>query len=264
MWPVIHHVASSTTYFVAITVIWIVSLLSGGLSLKLYKYRMKYIIYNSAFLFGLPLLIILSCYLSILKTTINRSYVTSRKTFKRELKVSFTIFILIAIFIICWCPFFVVALVSAGGCNCVSISLAVYFKALHFATSCVNPIVYAARIPDFRSAFTKILPKKFISFVFCLLQRNGRESPPNSRARASSTLSSTVPVSDGSKRRPTLLENKASLSQLPVTTVAKDSPIASSSVISNKCVTFLSDSPSSAAGVELSKVWTARNELWTA
>jgi hypothetical protein len=225
----------------------VVSLVSAGLSLELYKYRIKYIIYNSASLFGIPLLIIVFCYVSILKTTISRSYVTSRRTFKRELKVSCTIFILIAFFIICWCPFFTLALLSSYGCGCVTYPMVIYFKALHFAASCVNPIVYAARIPDFRSAFTKILPKQILSFVFCL-GRNGGESPPNSRARASSTLSSTVAMSDASKRRPTLLENKSALNQLAVTSAAKDSPMASS-VTSNKCVTFLSDSPSSGAGV---------------
>lgn len=232
--------------------LWTVSLLAGGLSLELYKYKLKYIIGNGVTLFGLPLLIIVSSYIWILKTTVHRSYVTSRPTFKRELKVSLTIFILIALFITCWSPFFVTGILSAE-CGCISVTLVVYFKALHFATSCVNPIVYAARIPDFRNAFTKVLPKQVISFVFCLLHKTHRESPPNSRARTSSTLSSTVQSTDGAKRRATLLENKAAVEQLPVLMKAKDSPMASS-VTSNKCVTFLSESPSSVAGSHLSKV----------
>ena len=257
VFPVVHHIATPAIYFIAMALLWTVSLISGGLSLELYKYKIKYLIGNGAFNFGLPLLIIVSCYMWILKTTVKRSYVTSRPTFKRELKVSLTIFILIALFLMCWCPFFVVGILSASSyakeCNnCITTTMVVYFKALHFATSCVNPIVYAARIPDFRTAFTKILPKQVISFVFCLLQKAHRESPPNSRGRASSTLSSTVQTSDGGKRRATLLENRAAIDQLPVMK-AKDSPMASS-VTSNKCVTFLSDSPSSVAGTHLTKV----------
>ena len=256
VWPIVHHVSNSTTYFIAIAVLWIVSVLSGGLSLELYKYKMKYIIYNSASLFGLPLVVIVSCYLFILKTTIQRSYVTSRRNFERELKVSFTVFILIALFIICWCPFYVIGIISAGtDCKCISMSMVIYFKALHFATTCVNPIVYAARIPDFRTAFKKMLPKQIISVIFCLLHKRSRDSPPNSRGRASSTLSSTVQTAvDGSKRRTTLLENKGAVDQLPVKLGTRDSPMASS-VTSNKCVTFLSESPSSVSGVQLSKVW---------
>lgn len=233
-------------------IIWFISLLSGGLSLELYKYKLKYIIYNTSTLFGLPAIIIIFCYLSILYSTIRRSYATSRQTFERELKVSLTIFISIFLFIVCWCPFFAAALVSSK-CQCISITAVIYLKALHFATSCVNPVVYAARIPDFRKAFTKILPKQIISFVFCLLHPRSRESPPGSRARASSTLSSTLVMTDGGKRKVTLLENRGAVEQLPVN-VAKDSPMASS-VTSNKCVTFLSDSPSSAAGAaQLTKV----------
>ncbi|XP_028409134.1 D(1C) dopamine receptor-like [Dendronephthya gigantea] len=251
IWPVIHHVATSTTWFIAIGILWFISILSAGLSLELYKFKMKYIIYNTASLFGLPAIIIIFCYLSIMYSTIRRSYVTSRQTFERELKVSLTIFILIFLFIICWCPFFTAALVSSK-CHCISLTVVVYLKALHFATSCVNPVVYAARIPDFRKAFTKILPKQIVTFVFCLLHPRSRESPPGPRARASSTLSSTLVMTDGGRRRATLLENKGAVDQLPV---AKDSPMASS-VTSNKCVTFLSDSPSSSAtGVaQLTKV----------
>ena len=247
-----HHVATPVIYFIAMAFLWAVSMLAGGLSLELYKYGIKYLIGNSIIIFGLPLLIIVSSYIWILRTTVRRSYDTSRPTFKRELKVSLTIFILIALFITCWSPFFVTGILGAK-CGCISIGLVVYLKALHFATSCVNPIVYAARIPDFRHAFTKVLPKQVISFVFCLLHKTHRESPPNSRARTSSTLSSTVQSTDGAKRRATLLENRAAVEQLPVLMRAKDSPMASS-VTSNKCVTFLSESPSSVAGSHLSKV----------
>ena len=243
VWPVTHHVASSIKYFIAISVVWILSLVSGCLTLELYKYKMRYTIWNGASLFGSPLVIIMFCYLAILKTTISRSYVASQTSFKRELKVSFTIFILIALFVICWGPFFVMSIVSSV-CYCVSIEMVVYFKALHFVTSCVNPIVYAARIPDFKSAFTKILPKQLVWLVFCILQKRPRESPPNSRARASSTLSSTVQMVGSGKRRATLLENRGAMDQLPI----------ASSITSNKCVTFLSDSPSSIAGAQLSRV----------
>lgn len=231
--------------------IWTVSLLAAGLSIKLYVYELKYLISNSATMYGLPLLVIIFSYASILRTTIQRSYVTTRRTFERELKVSCTVFILIALFIICWTPFFVSGLFSASGCRCITIEMVVYFKALHFITSCVNPIVYAARIPDFRNAFTKFLPKKLISFLFCLLGKPRRENPVNSRNRTSSTLSSSLAMVDNTaRRRPTLLDNKAAMDKL---SVANEPPV-SSSVISNKCVTFLSDSPSSVAGSQLTKV----------
>lgn len=207
---------------------------------------------NSASLFGLPLTTIVFCYLSILRTTRRRSYVTSRRHFERELKVSCTILILIGLFIICWAPFFIITIISAT-CFCINMTLVLYFKALHFGTSCVNPIVYAARIPDFREAFAKMLPKQVISFVVFLLNRKRRESPPSSRIRTLSTLSSTIQSVDPSKRRPTLLENKMAVDQLSSTPAARDSSHASS-VNSNKYVAFLSDSPSSPPNVHLTKV----------
>ena len=252
VWPVVHHIATSTSYFIAMTILWTLSLLSGGLSLRFYEYRIKYLIYNSSTLFGLPLIIIVYCYMSILRTTFLRSS-SSRRTMERELKVSFTVFILIALFIICWCPFFLIGIISASGGHGVTITHVVFLKALHFATSCVNPIVYAARIPDFRNAFVKILPKKIVR-IFCLTQKIPRESPPNSRQRTTSTLSaSTVQTVDGTKTKATLLWNKGAVEKIPSNPVPKDFAMMGS-VTPNKYVSSLSDSPSSTTGTQLTKV----------
>lgn len=247
MWPVLHHNAKSGTYISSLFVIWIVSILSGGLTVEFFKYRLKYIIYKASTLFALPLLVIVVSYLSILYATIRRSYSSSRGNFERELKVSFTVFVLIALFLVSWAPFFTIAILSST-CKCITLTTVVYFKAVHFASTCVNPVVYAARMPDFKTAFIKIIPKQIVEFLCFFRDRTIVDMVTNStRTRTSSTLSSTVQTGESGKRRATLLENRGAFEQLPVKINKKESPLAHS-ITSNKCVSLLSDSPTSTSG----------------
>ncbi len=82
---------------------------------------------------------------------------------KRERKAARTLGIITGSFIICWLPFFILALVRPFcGQRCVyPLALTSIIGWLGYFNSLLNPIIYTIFNPDFRTAFRKILFGKY-------------------------------------------------------------------------------------------------------
>ncbi|KAM3962601.1 LOW QUALITY PROTEIN: 5-hydroxytryptamine receptor [Aphomia sociella] len=77
---------------------------------------------------------------------------------KRERKAAKTLAIITGAFVICWLPFFIMALVMPICQTCViSDYLASFFLWLGYFNSTLNPVIYTIFSPDFRQAFARIL-----------------------------------------------------------------------------------------------------------
>ncbi|EDO35569.1 predicted protein, partial [Nematostella vectensis] len=69
----------------------------------------------------------------------------------RSTKLTFTLFIVIGLFVVTWLPFFVVRFVlQECAMFCISWRFFYFTKFLHFSNSGLNPIVYGFRIPEYR------------------------------------------------------------------------------------------------------------------
>ncbi|KAH7964699.1 hypothetical protein HPB49_000790 [Dermacentor silvarum] len=77
---------------------------------------------------------------------------------RRERKAAKTVAIITGVFVMCWLPFFVMALVMPLCETCDPGKLVFsFFLWLGYANSMINPIIYTIFSPDFRNAFNRIL-----------------------------------------------------------------------------------------------------------
>lgn len=87
-----------------------------------------------------------------------RKHVEESLESRRERKAAKTVAIITGVFVMCWLPFFVMALVMALCESCDPGKLVFsFFLWLGYANSMINPIIYTIFSPDFRNAFGRIL-----------------------------------------------------------------------------------------------------------
>lgn len=84
---------------------------------------------------------------------------------RRERKAARTLAIITGTFILCWLPFFILALLRpfcGSNCHYPDIVVAI-FGWLGYVNSLLNPIIYTVFNPDFRTAFSRILFGRYSS-----------------------------------------------------------------------------------------------------
>ncbi|KAM8844628.1 somatostatin receptor type 5-like [Spinachia spinachia] len=120
-----------------------------------------FIIYTSTVGFFGPLLIICLCYLLIvfkIRSSGRKVHATSTKRRKSERKVTRMVVIVVAVFVLCWLPFYalniIILLVKLPQEDQGLYYLVVV---LGYANSCANPIVYCFLSDNFKRGFRKAL-----------------------------------------------------------------------------------------------------------
>ncbi|XP_052124304.1 5-hydroxytryptamine receptor-like isoform X1 [Frankliniella occidentalis] len=77
---------------------------------------------------------------------------------KRERKAAKTLAIITGAFVVCWLPFFIMALLMPLCASCeINPHLASFFLWLGYFNSTLNPVIYTVFSPEFRQAFKRIL-----------------------------------------------------------------------------------------------------------
>lgn len=84
---------------------------------------------------------------------------------KRERKAAQTLAIITGAFVVCWLPFFVMALLLSLCKSCeINAAVASLFLWLGYFNSTLNPIIYTIFNPEFRRAFQRLLfGKKYVA-----------------------------------------------------------------------------------------------------
>ena len=163
LWPFRHRVTSTRAYVYSIFIVWVTGLCMSGLSLlEIYLIdNMSAAITYATALF-ICLLVICSSYLTIrlrLQSTAPNSDFQRQASREKSLRMSRTVFIVVAVSLVFWFPAFV--MITIGDfCSCFS-SLAVWFViVLQLGNSMVNPFVYSFRMPMFQDALKKCWRKR--------------------------------------------------------------------------------------------------------
>ena len=170
-WPVQHRLSSFTRYYLMIFATWSYSVIITAVYsidfIPTWKSYRGSLVFVAGF--AVPLLVITVMYSSIHRSVMsmnahwkkaNAKTSVLRKSVQREKRTATTVFIVTALFIAAWLPFFVVSMLwmyyrsslPAGGGF---IRLMDFIKWMHYSNSAVNPIVYAYRSEEIRRMLFK-------------------------------------------------------------------------------------------------------------
>ena len=164
LWPFRHRVTSTRTYVYSIVIVWVIGVCLSGVSL-LAIYLVDNVYANVTFASALfiSLLVICTSYLTIrlrLRSTApNSDSVQIQVSTGRSLRMSRTVFIVVAVSLVFWFPSFVMV-TTQDFCSCFRPLAAWFVVVLQLANSMVNPFVYSIRIPIFQDALKKCWRKR--------------------------------------------------------------------------------------------------------
>ena len=167
--PLRHRTSSASFNIVILAIVWLTA--AGVASLNFFipkgpEWKGTFLIYSTLGFF-VPFSVICFAYTSIwiivrggVKISRNRS---RARVMKKETRTALTILALILLFLVTWLPFFSLNIVLFSCSNCavaVPMQLVLFFKALHYCGSALNPVVYSARMPEFRRPIAMLLKKR--------------------------------------------------------------------------------------------------------
>ena len=166
--PLRHRVVSTRIYIYSIVVVWAVGIFIFGLLVLIYhidqKMEMKTLHVAVHFCLFISILVICASYLKIRarlsSTAPEVAVVNSRQTTQHNVRLSRTLFVVIALSLLFWLPAFAL-FIGMYICHC---NFHPYMKwtvdVLILANSLVNPFVYSFRMPVFKEALEKLSRKR--------------------------------------------------------------------------------------------------------
>lgn len=170
--PLHHRISRARTNCMILAAIWAFAAGVASLSFiipKGPKWKGTFIVY-SVLGFFVPFFFILVAYMSIYIIVKKRSYASRNHTraVRKESRTAFTIFVLVLLFSVTWLPFFSLNLVLFACQKCSQTiynhyNIILFFKALHYSGSALNPIIYSARMPEFRRPLKTLIKERRIS-----------------------------------------------------------------------------------------------------
>ena len=164
-WPFRHRLTTTRVYIVSIVFVWVVGLCVAGLSvLSIYHTKVERgpVIGTIHIFLFVSLLVITLSYLKIrkrLRPTSPEVTIHNIRSSEHNLRLSRTVFVVIAVSLVFWVPAFVVYIIRGFCQRCFSPSVVRVVNILHLANSVVNPFVYSFKMPIFKDALNRLWRK---------------------------------------------------------------------------------------------------------
>ena len=165
LWPLRHLVTSTRAYVYSIVIVWAAGFSMAAISSLLPTYhpearRVSNVVVHSCLF--ISLLVICASYFTIRNRLRSKTLgieVHFQNSREQNLRLSRTLFIVVAVSLVVWLPAFVVFSIGALCRRCFPTLLVWSANVLHLANSMVNPFVYSFRIPIFKDALRKLRTK---------------------------------------------------------------------------------------------------------
>ena len=165
LWPLRHRVTSTRAYVYSIVIVWAAGFSMAAISTLLPTYHPELsmeskVTYHSCLF--ISLLVICASYFTIrnrLRTRRQGIEVHFQNARQQDLRLSRTLFIVVAVSLVVWLPTFVVFGITAFCRGCFPPYLKRFSSILHLVNSMVNPFVYSFRLPTFKVAWMKLRRK---------------------------------------------------------------------------------------------------------
>lgn len=171
--PLRHRTTSARINFIILATVWLIA--AGIASLNFFipkgpEWKGTFLIYSTLGFF-IPFSVIFFAYTSIWIIIKNKTKIPRNRArvVKKESRTALTVFALILLFLVTWLPFFSLNLVLFSCASCaaaVPLQVVLFFKALHYSGSALNPVVYSARMPEFRRPISILLKERRFTTSF--------------------------------------------------------------------------------------------------
>ena len=166
LWPLVHRTSGDRVYFYCIVFIWMTAM-------------SVFVIYILPFfnvcpleyaVIALHIVLVLSILTTCLTYIIIRSHLKrspqifnsdERQNLERNVKLSKTVFLVIALSFACWVPAIILYVIHYVFCKeCIPAEVVMVGTVLHFANSLVNPIAYTCRLSIFKKTLNRFLKRR--------------------------------------------------------------------------------------------------------
>uniref|UniRef100_S4R5T8 Somatostatin receptor 4 n=1 Tax=Petromyzon marinus TaxID=7757 RepID=S4R5T8_PETMA len=121
-----------------------------------------FVVYTFTVGFLVPVVAICLCYLLIIvKMRVVALKAGWQQRRRSELKITRMVMMVVAVFVVCWMPFYVMQLVNVFS-RALDPRLTNFFVILSYANSCANPILYGFLSDNFKRLFQRILCLRWV------------------------------------------------------------------------------------------------------
>ena len=167
IWPLHHRVASAKGYIYRVILVWVCGFAIGTLAFPdvngILNVEFWRVILSLPII--LPLMIICVSYLAIRRRLNCRvpaiDVAHNRQNgLQQSKKLSRTLFIVIAVSLVCWLPIIIFHFINYACSTCVFSTLRFSLTVFYLANSLANPIIYSFRIPFFRETLKRMKFRK--------------------------------------------------------------------------------------------------------
>ena len=166
LWPLAHRTSSDRVYVYCIAFIWMTSMSVFIIYIlpffKVWPLEYAVIALNIV----LVLSILTTCFTYIImRAHLKRSPQVfnsdERQNVERNVKLSKTVFLVIALSFACWVPAVIFYVIRDSFCKeCIPAEVVLVGSVLHFANSLVNPIAYTCRLSIFKKTLNRLLKRR--------------------------------------------------------------------------------------------------------